>query len=179
MVRAAEVPPDSLLHRYVASGAYADCYVTELPAMVSHAQFVEAFYTTALFKLERSLLRWFLSRPATDAQAKELAVGQLSSFSAWSVEASTENQLVLAAGRTRSWLMVVTTSGEQPPSTQLNFGSAVVPPRSASGAPRRMGLVFAALLGFHKLYSRALLLSARSRLLHQVAKGAHVHRSDA
>jgi hypothetical protein len=179
MVRAAEVPTHSLLGRYVASGAYADCYVTELPGKVTHAQFVEAFYTTRLFKLERLLLRLFLSRPSTDAQAKQLAEGRLSSYSAWSVESRAENELVLATGRTRSWLMVARAADEQSARTQLFFGSAVVPPLSASGSPRSMGPVFMALLGFHKLYSRALLLSARSRLLRQVAIGAHVHRSDA
>jgi Trk-type K+ transport system membrane component len=179
MVRVSEVPQDSLLGRYVALGAYADCYVTELPAAVTHAQFVEAFYTTALFKLERLLLGLFLSRPSTDAQAKQLAEGKLSSFAAWSVESRAENQLILATGRTRSWLMVTVGSSAGPDRTQLFFGSAVVPPRSSSGARGGMGLVFTALLGFHKLYSRALLSSARSRLLGQVNKSTHAHPGNA
>lgn len=178
MVRVSEVPSDSLLGRYVARGAYADCYVTELPARVSHAEFVEAFFTTPLFKLERLLLRLFLSRPSTDAQAKQMAEGRLSSYAAWTVELRAENQLVLATGRTRSWLMVAAV-GAQSNRTRLFFGSAVIPIRTASGSPRRMGPLFTALLGFHKLYSRALLLSARARLSRQVGKGAHVHRGDA
>lgn len=179
MVRISEVPSDSLLGHYVASGAYADCYVTELPAAVTHAQFVEAFYTTALFKLERLLLGLFLSRPSTDAQAKQLAEGQLSSFAAWSVESRAENQLVLAAGRTRSWLMVTPGSSTLPTRTQLFFGSAVVPPRSSSGTRGSMGLLFTALLGFHRVYSRALLQSARLRLSGQSKRGERVHRGDA
>lgn len=179
MIHVSEAPPDSLLGHYVASGAYADCYVTEFPATVSHAQFVEAFYTSALFKLERLLLGLFLSRPSTDAQARQLAEGQRSSFAAWTVESRAENQLVLATGRTRSWLMVVAGSSELPASTQLFFGSVVVPPRSASGARSSMGLVFTALLGFHKLYSRALLRSARARLSSQIQAAAHSRRSDA
>lgn len=177
MVRVSEVPLDSLLGRYVASGAYADCHVTELPATISHAQFVEAFYTTALFKLERLLLGLVLSRPSTDAQAKQLAEGQLSSFAAWSVESRAENQIVLATGRTRSWLMVTAGSSALPTSTRLYSGSAVVPPRSSSGVRGSMGLVFTTLLGFHRLYSRALLLSARARLSRQVKEAAHSHRS--
>jgi hypothetical protein len=179
MVRVCEVPQNSLLSRYVASGAYADCYITELPAQVTHAQFVEAFYTTALFKLERLLLGLFLARPSTDAQAKQLAEGQLSSFAAWSVESRAENQVVLAAGRTRSWLMVTAGSRALPACTHLFFGSAVVPPRSSSGTRGGMGLVFTALLGFHKAYSRALLLSARRRLSVQIKEAARSHRSDA
>jgi Trk-type K+ transport system membrane component len=178
MIRVSEVPQDSLLGRYVASGAYADSYVTELPATVSHAQFVEAFYTTALFKLERVLLGVLLSRPSTDAQAKQLAEGQLASFAAWSVEARAENQLVLATGRTRSWLMVTAGSGALP-STQLFFGSAVVPQRYSPSTRSSMGFVFTALLGFHKLYSRALLLSARARLSSQIKGTPNSHRSDA
>jgi len=178
MVRASQVPPDSLLGRYITSGAYADCYVTELPAAVTHAQFVEAFYTTSLFKLERLLLGLLLSRPSTDAQAKQLAEGHLSSFAAWSVESRAENQLVLAAGRTRSWLMVAPAPGAMPARTQLFFGSAVVPPRSSSGTRGSMGLLFTVLLGFHKLYSRALLVSAGARLSNQT-KGEYANRSDA
>jgi Trk-type K+ transport system membrane component len=178
MIRVSEVPQDSLLGRYAASGAYTDCYVTELPASVTHAQFVEAFYTTALFKLERLLLGVLLSRPSTDAQAKQLAEGQLSSFAAWSVESRAENQLVLATGRTRSWLMVTAGSSALPTSTRLFFGSAVVPPGSSTGARSSMGLVFTALLVFHKLYSRALLLSARARLSSQIEGVADSHRGE-
>lgn len=58
--------------------------------------------------------------------------------------------------------MVTPATGGRP--TQLYFGSAVVPTKSGSGGMQRMGLLFSALLGFHKLYSRVLLTSARSRL---------------
>lgn len=173
MVRTSHVPPGSLLSRHAAAGAYADCYVAELPFTITHAQFVEAFYTTTLFKLERLLLGLFLSRPSTDAQARQLAEGRLSSFAAWSVESRAENQIVLAAGRTRSWLMVTAGSDTGPAGTRLLFGSAVVPSsRSSAGTRGGMGPLFTALLGFHKLYSRALLWSARARLAN-LNKGGH------
>ncbi len=172
-VRAAELPASSLLSRYVAAGAYADCYVTELPGSVSHAQFVEAFYTTTLFKLERLLLGLLISRPSTDAQARELAEGHSPSFAAWSVEARAQDEVLLSAGRTRSWLMV----SAQASSTRLFFGSAVVPRRSQGHGG--LGLVFSALLWFHKLYSRALLLSARARLSNQSARGGRAAGRDA
>ncbi len=82
MVQACEVPPGALLQRYIASGAYTDCCVTLRPGTVSQAQFVEAFYTTALFKLGRFLLRVFIARPATDADAAPLAKGQRDCFAA-------------------------------------------------------------------------------------------------
>ena len=160
MVHATELLPDSLLSPYRGVG-YTDCYVTELPFPVTATEFIEAFYTSSLFKLERMILSAVLRRASTDAQARELALGRRHSFAAWSVEARKEGQILLAAGRTRSWL--ATTSGMSS-GTQLYFGSAVVPRHAASGT-RTMGFWFWALSGFHKAYSRALLRAARNRIL--------------
>ena len=126
-IQACKLPDDALLRRYLSGGAYADCYVTEFERPVSQAEYVEAFYTTGVFKLERLLLSWLVARPSTDAQAGELASGNLNSFAAWSVEAREPNQLLLSdfRGRTRSWLMSVSASNNQ--TTCLFFGSAVVP----------------------------------------------------
>jgi len=164
-IRRCELPDVALLSRYCGSGAYADCYVAEIARTVSHTEFVEAFYTSAVFKLERFVLRWLASYPSTDAQAKQLAQGELGSFAAWAVEGRAPNQLLLRAGRTRSWLMVSAAQGGETANTQLFFGSAVVSAGNASG----VGLVFGALLGFHKLYSRVLLGAARSRLLRKTS----------
>jgi len=160
------LPAEALLNRYRTGGAFADCYVTEVPRPVSHAEFVEAFYTTRLFKLERLLLRLFLSRSSTDLQAAGLARGELDAFAAWSVEKRAPDQLLLAdvGGRTRSWLMVVPSASSGSVGTRLYFGSAVVPRRSARSGRSGLGPVFSALLGFHKVYSRLLLRAARSRL---------------
>ena len=166
-IQASPLPPQTLLGRYASTGAYTDCYTTEVARPVSQAQYVEAFYTGGVFKLERRLLSLFLSRPSTDAQARQLAVGELGSFSAWRVEDRTANELLMCAvgGRTRSWLMV---SAGPEQTTRLYFGSAVVPvPNKTTGKPS-MGFVFKALLGFHRLYSRVLLGSARARLTHAV-----------
>jgi len=160
------LPAGALLSRYSGGGAYADCYVIDFGRVVSHAEYVEAFYTTAVFKLERLLLRWFVSRPSTDAEARQLAEGRRDSFAAWTVEARTANQLLLGdlAGRTKSWLMVAASTGAESPGTRLYFGSAVVPRRGSDPGNTSLGFVFTALLGFHKLYSRILLRSAAARL---------------
>ena len=131
---------------------------------MSHAEFVEAFYTGGLFKVERFLLRVFISRPSTDLQARQLAAGELHEFAAWRVEARAVDQLLLRAidGRTRSWLMV--SAAQEPGRTRLYFASAVVSVVNASAGKSSMGFVFKALLGFHKLYSRALLSAAAARL---------------
>jgi len=162
-----DLPQESLLRKYQDGGAFADCYVTEIARRVTHAEYVEAFYSTALFKIERLLLAWLVSMPSTDLQASQLASGMLGSFAAWKVEGRTANQLLMCdfQGRTRSWLMVG--SGEKcaPENTRLYFGSAVVPAVGAGSGTRTLGPAFRLLLGFHKLYSRALLSAAKSRLL--------------
>ena len=166
-IQPCEIPPGTLLSRYLGGGAYADCYLAEIAWPVSLAEYVTAFYTTPMIKLERLLLAWLVSRPSTDAQAKQLASGTLNAFSAWNVESRAANQLLLSdfRGRTRSWLMVATLENETPPGTRLYFGSAVVPVIDASSGQPTLGFTYRALLGFHKRYSRALLRAARHRLL--------------
>lgn len=163
------LPAGSLLNAYQAHGGYADCYRTDIAATVAHAQFVAAFYSTPVFKLERGILKWLAAKPSTDAQAQQLAAGTIETFAAWRVEKRAPDQLLLAdfRGRTRSWLMVEAITVDGGPGTRLYFGSAVVSATSrtkpTSGKPS-MGLVFRALLGFHKIYSQVLLSAARARL---------------
>ena len=163
-IHACELPGDALLRQYHGSGGYADCYVAESARPVSQAEFVEAFYTTAVFKLERMLLTWFAARPSTDSQAAQLASGERGSFAAWSVEARNHDQLLLCdfQGRTRSWLMSAPASNGR--TTRLFFGSAVVPTVDRRSGATRMGATYRVLLGFHKLYSRILLRAAATRL---------------
>jgi hypothetical protein len=158
LIRPHPLPDAALLRASAGTGGYADCYATDLPRAVSHAQYVEAFYTTWLFKLERWILGWAVARPSTDAQARQLAAGSLDAFAAWSVEQRAPDQLLLRDmfGRTRSWLMVEPLAAG---GTRLYFGSGV-----ASRKDGRLGSSFSLLLGFHKLYSRLLLGAARRRL---------------
>jgi hypothetical protein len=158
------LPEHALLARYAVNGDYTDCFVTELPGNFSHAEYVAAFYTTWLFKLERAILRWLVSRPSTDEEAGQLARGQRDTFAAWTVEASAPNQLLLRdfLGNTRSWLMVEARNDGGV--TRLYFGSAVLARRRRRDGRHRLKLRVRALLGFHQRYSRALLAAARSRL---------------
>ena len=157
-VRSAPLPPGALLAFYSSSGAYTDCYSVRLDRPASLGDFMAAFYTTGIFKLERWLLALILRFPSSDEEAQSLARGEVMRFSAWQVEARQADQAVLAAGRTRSWLMVAP-SGQ---CTTLFFGSAIVPRRRGG-----LGWQFTVLLGFHKLYSRILLLAAARRLSRQ------------
>lgn len=149
MIAEATLPADALLQNYVESGAYTDCFSTEVARDIALDEYVEAFYTTWLFKLERIILSLAVSRPSSDEQAKALAAGELDTFAAWYVEDRAEHQLLMCDFRdhTRSWFMVAP--------GRLYFGSAVVP----IDRPSYKGLI-----GLHRLYSRALLCAARSRL---------------
>lgn len=167
-IQACELPAGSLLLAYRHGGAFADCYVVQVPHAVPHADFVEAFYTSPVFRLERAILR-LAGWPASDADARELADGRREAFAAWTVEGRAERQLLLAdvTGRTRSWLMTapVDAGPAGAGGTWLYFGSAVVPRRRAPAGRPELGVVFQSLLGFHKLYSRVLLRAARAQLV--------------
>jgi hypothetical protein len=158
------LPPDALLRRYLERG-YTDAYCADVPYAVTHAEYVEAFYTTWLFGLERWLLARLVAKPSTDAQARALSRGSNEPFAAWRVEERAQDQVLLSdfRGQTRSWLMTAPL-GEAAPRTRLFFGSAVVHAIDAQTGQASLGFVYRALLGFHKLYSRALLAASIARL---------------
>lgn len=160
MTLPAPVPENALLATYSRRKAYTDCYAVTVPGTVTLPDFIFAFYTTRLFKVERWILAKVVGRPSTDAQALSLADAKLSRFAAWDVEGRTTNEVLLAAGPTRSWLSVEPVAGAAP-STMLRFGSAVV----SSRADGRFDLLFHLLLGFHRLYSKQLLSAAAKRVV--------------
>lgn len=159
------LPAEAVLQGYRERGAYTDAYSADVPGAVTLARYVEAFYTTPVFRTERLILRLAVARPSTDAEARQLARGETDRFAAWSVEDRDRSQLLLCdfRGTTRSWLMVQPLADGA--GTRLWFGSAVVPTaRSVQEGRPRMGFAFRALLGFHQLYSRVLLAAAVRRL---------------
>jgi hypothetical protein len=160
------LPARALLARYRQQGAFTDCYTIDLAFACTHVQYVAAFYTTPLFKIERLLLTLAVSRPSTDAQAGQLAQGTTDRFAAWHAEERRDDQLLLCdlSGRTRSWLMTESLADGR---SRLYFGSAVVPAGRPGKRANRIGLVFGGLLGFHRLYSRLLLRAAATRLRRQ------------
>jgi hypothetical protein len=170
-VHACSLPAESLLARYASTG-YADCYTAEVRRAVSHAEFVEAFYTGGVFKLERWVLKLFLAKPSTDEEARQLAAGRLGEFSAWRVEGRAANQLLMCdiGGRTRSWLM--TTGEPDGAATRLYFGSAVVAVKHPTTGKPGLGIAFKTLLGFHRMYSKVLLSAARACLARSAARDA-------
>ena len=159
---ATPLPPDSLLARLAEQrGAFADAYTLRVPRDVGLAEFVEAFYTTRLFKVERALLTLF-GKPSSDAMARAVARGDGERLAVWTVEARRPDELLMHedSGATRSWFKVAAGEG----GTTLWFGSAVVPRRRGPGGEARFSAVFHVLLGFHRSYSRALLKAAARKL---------------
>jgi hypothetical protein len=171
---ASDLPEGALLQRYRCDGSYTDCYHMDVPRHISMPEYINAFYTTPLFKVERRILALAVGKHSSDEAARNLAHGSATDFAAWHVEDRSDNQLLLRdfLGRTRSWLMAEPRGSV----TRLYFGSAVVPKsRSAEGKPA-FGFAFHALHGFHRLYTRALMSAAHAKLSKQ-ALAREPHRS--
>lgn len=167
VVTPCDLPAESLLNRQRDAGAFADCHAIDVRARITAAQFVEAFYTTRLFKLERWLIRWLSFKPSSDLEARELGTGLRDDFAVWRVEQRLRDQVLLAdpSGRTRSWLMVAPLeAAASAPATRLYFGSALLPRVDRRSGEKRFGLLFRLLLGLHGSYSRALLRAAAAKL---------------
>lgn len=151
---------------YADQGAYVDCYAADIDRVVTFEQFVGAFYTTWLFKLERWILAWTVKKPSSDEEAQDIARARRSRFAAWSEEARAVDQLLMCdfLGATRSWFMI----RPHESGTHLYFGSVVTARRNPRTGHLELGRGYRLLLGFHKLYSRALLQAARSKLRRQL-----------
>lgn len=156
------MPDQALLAGYREKKAFTDCYIADIPRSASLAEFVEAFYTTPLFKLERFFLTFTVGKPSSDADAGLMARGECARFAAWTVEGRTDDQIILRdfLGKTRSWLMCAA----QPGGTRLYFGTAVVPRRVSATGSVSLGWALRLMLVFHRLYAPALLSAAASRL---------------
>jgi hypothetical protein len=159
------VTDDALLKTYRGGvrperwGKYGDCFSLTVDRVVSLEDFVFAFYTSAVFRIERLLLRAFIGTPSSDSDARALAEGSAASFAVWYVGKRTATQLLMCDRyeRTRSWFRVEALDGGR---TRLQFGSAVAAARDRAGA-KSLGGTFRLLLGFHVLYSQVLLRAAK------------------
>jgi hypothetical protein len=160
-VIAGPMPDQALLSRYRERQAFTDCYIADVPHEVSLARYVEAFYTTPLFKAERIVLL-LVGKLSSDDDARVMARGESDRFAAWTVEGRMDDQILLCdfLGKTRSWLMRAPCPG----GTRLYFGTAVLPQRVSATGEASLGWAFRLMLVFHRLYAPALLSAAASRL---------------
>lgn len=167
-VRPQAVPEDSLLKTFRGGahperwGRYADCFEVTVDRNVTLADFVFAFYTSPLFRLERLLLRILIGAASSQSDARAVAQGSASQFAAWYVGERTSTQLLMCDRyeRTRSWFRVVPISGNR---TRLLFGSAVAGTRDAGRDTLHRGGGFRVMLRLHVLYSHRLLHAAAKR----------------
>lgn len=173
MIKDSAIPDIGLLAKYVdapypnGARAYTDCFETLLSDEFALQDFINAFYTTWLFKLERVVIRFMAGQPSTDDDAARLAAGSAQTFAVWTIEERTPTQLLLcdSHGRTRSWLMVEPMRGNGHAQTLLRFGSAVTPETDKKSGKTELSMGFRLLLPIHRVYSRLLLGASQSRLL--------------
>ena len=156
-----DLPEEALLARYVKGQHYTDCFSSDVGTTVTLEQFVYALYTGFIFRLERLVLKWLVSKPSSDEAASQVAAGTRNDFAAWAVEDRAENQLLMTdfRGQTRSWFMVEPVDSDH---TRLYFGSAVIARRQAGEHAGKPSLTYRVLLPMHKAYSRVLLAAAAS-----------------
>ncbi|MDB9708066.1 hypothetical protein OAA76_05785 [Planktotalea frisia] len=162
-VIATTLPKSACLNDYEHhAGVYTDCFQTELPKGGTLESYINAFFNTWLFRIERMILSTAAKKPVSDEDIARLAQGTSNTMSAWQVERRDADQILLEVPQTpiRTWLM---RSGEGE-KTQLYFGSAILPDAVDRNGNAKMPFLFHALLGFHKLYARALLFSAKRAL---------------
>lgn len=165
------VPATSLLKTWregpnpAAWEQYSDCFATTVGRAVALPEFVYAFYTSPVFRLERAILRR-LKLPSTDAEARAVAEGTGHTFAAWRVGQRTGTQLLMCdvMGRTRSWFAVTPSEVGGQSGTVLQFGSGIAATVDPATGERRQSPGFRLLGGFHILYSQVLLGAAKARL---------------
>jgi hypothetical protein len=164
------VPVDSLLNtyrggphpeRWVSQG---DCFSLTVDRVVTLKEFVVAFYTSPVFRVERLILLILAGAPATDSDVRSVADGSGTLFAIWRVGERTTTQLLMCDRfeKTRSWFQVVPMESG---ATELRFGSAVAVSRNRATGAMSMRWRFRWLMGFHVLYSRILLNAAWRKLL--------------
>jgi hypothetical protein len=166
------VPDDALLRTYWGGARperwreSGDCFVVVANRVVSLGEFVFAFYTSPVFRLERAILRLLAGAPSTNAEARGLADGSTMSFAVWRVGERTATQLLMCDRyeRTRSWFRVVHLNDGK---TLLQFGSAVASRSNFRAVPGARGSLFGLLLKFHVAYSQVLLHAAKRGLMRE------------
>lgn len=169
------VPEESLLKTYRGGarpdrwGHQGDCFSVSVDRVVTLADFVFAFYTSPVFRIERWILAVAAKSPSSDVQAEAVADGTSQEFALWRVGERTETQLLMCDRyeKTRSWFRVLPAADGE---TVLQFGSAVAARRDHETGLLTLDRGFRWLMGFHVLYSKLLLGAARNRLVRGTAR---------
>ncbi len=160
-------PPDAALTAYQArEGCHTDCFFIDVPGTLTLQTYIELFFDTWLFRLERRILALTGFGPAGLPEIQALASGQTETFAAWTVEIRTPTQILMNVAKSpiRTWLQVEPT----PTGARLYFGSAVLPnPKS-----NRINRLTTALTPLHLIYAKSL-LGAAARKYKAIGKPPH------
>ena len=162
-ITATALPEPAFLNVYEADPhTHTDCFQTSIAKNVPLEDFINAFFNSWLFRIERLILKLTVKKPSTDDDIAKLANGTSDSMAAWRTEQRDVDQILLQVPDTpiRTWLMRQS-DGDQ---TRLYFGSTILPARTDKDGKPAMGHMFIVLMGFHKLYARALLYLAKRAL---------------
>jgi len=164
--QSSQPPVKALTLKYANNGSYIDCFFIDIERNVNLAEYIEAFYTTPLFKAERVILAILMGTISSDLEASALAQNKTVRFAAWTIEARLHDQMLLCdiTERTRSWLMIESGKNDNKPITRLYFGSVVTPKMISREGRATFGILFRFFGKFHILYSLALLRSAYRQL---------------
>ncbi len=170
------VPEDALLKTYRGGlrpecwGKSGDCFAVTVDRVTHLAEFVFAFYTSPVFRIERLILRILAGAPSTDSEARRLAEGSSTSFAIWRVGERTATQLLMCDRyeRTRSWFRVMPLNDGK---TLLQFGSTVASGSDHQTRAMARGNLFRLLLKFHVVYSQVLLHVAKRRVMSIASSG--------
>lgn len=163
-VKTTSLPEESFLQSYQAQdGGYADCFVLEggEPNAPILGDYIFAFFNSPIFRLERVLLKTFLSAPSSTADVEALAFGGGVRLASWQLEERAEDQILLAVKNTpvRTWLMVSPPSPEGGPA-RIYFGTALVPTERDKAGNPTIPAMYRRFIFFHRAYSKLLLWSA-------------------
>jgi len=161
-IQATEIPSSALLYGHVERGEYADAFYTDITYSADLSEYIRAFYSSRVMRVERFILK-FIGKPSSADQVEKLATGEISELAVWSVAERRKNEILLpdSYDRTCSWLMVSYPSTGK---TRLHFGTGVHRMRQQGEGATSLNLFFRATIGFHLLYSKVLLRSARNQL---------------
>ena len=164
------LPENAIIYKHHKSShqdvdTYTDCYLVNFDRPVTLAEYVFAFYTKPVFRLERFILKYLADRLSSDHKAKQLSEWAIDEFSARTVADRTPEQLLMRdlKGRTRSWFMIVPQNAAATTNSTFHFWFGVVPYQKTAMGDPRIGGGFRLLLGFHESYPRVLLYAAKVR----------------
>ncbi len=162
MIRKTTLPAHAMLSRYAdGTASYTDCFAYDYAGPVDLENFLNAFFNSWVFRLERFILKAAARVTISDEDTANFAAARSDRMGLWTAQDRDESQVltIVGQGPIHSWWMVEP-KGER---TRLYFGSAIRPMTAKDGSQRMNP---AAKYGGlpHRIYARILLAVAARKL---------------